>query len=76
MSETKAAFAERTKRSLNNTSNRHMEDYRYNYLYKMTEVVTTLKSRRKCLIDLKLKNIRSPGFRPFSTASHNENSED
>ena len=32
MSETKAAFAERTIRSLKNTLYRYMEDYGYNYI--------------------------------------------
>ena len=59
MSETKAAFAERTIRSLKNILYRHMEDNGYTYIHKLTEFVKTLNSRRICSIDLipmKVKN--------------------
>ena len=46
MSETKAAFAERTRRSLNNILYRYMEDNGYKYIHKLTQFVTTLNSRR------------------------------
>ena len=46
MSETKAAFAERTIRSLKNILNRYMEDYGYNYIHKLTQFITTLNSRK------------------------------
>ena len=59
MSETKAAFAERTIRSLKNILYRYMEDKRYKYFHKLTQIVTTLNSRRNCSIDLIPKNIKN-----------------
>ena len=44
MSETKAAFAERTKRSLKNKLYRYMEDIGYKYILKLTQFITTLDS--------------------------------
>ena len=46
MSENKAAFAERTIRSLKNRLQCYMEDNRYKYIHKLTQFVTTLNSRR------------------------------
>ena len=62
MSETKAAFAERTIRSLKNILYRYMEDDRYKYIHKLTQFVTTLNSRRNCLIDLIPKNVKNSDF--------------
>ena len=45
MSETKAAFAERTIRSLKNILYRSMEDNGYKYNHKLTQFGTTLNSR-------------------------------
>ena len=59
MSETKAAFAERTIRSLENILYRYMEDNGYKYIHKLTQFVTTLISRRNCSVDLIPKNVRS-----------------
>ena len=59
MSETKAAFAERTIRSLKKILYRYMEDNGYNYIHKLTHFVTTLSSRRKCSIDLIPKNVKN-----------------
>ena len=56
MSETKAAIAERTIRSLKNLLYRYMEDNRYKYFHKLTHLFRTLKSRRLDLIPKKLKN--------------------
>ena len=61
-SETKAAFAERTIRSLKNILQRYMEDNGYKYIHKVTQFVTTLKSRRNCLIDLIPKNVKNSDF--------------
>ena len=44
MSETRAAFAERTIRSLKNILYRYMEDNGYKYIHKLTQIVTTLNS--------------------------------
>ena len=61
-SETKAAFAERTIRSLKNILYRYMEDNGYNYIHKLTQFVTTLNSRRNCSIDLIPKNVKNSDF--------------
>ena len=52
MSETKAAFAERTIRSLKNNLYRYMEDFGYKYLHKLLQFITTLNSRRNSSIDM------------------------
>ena len=62
MIETKAAFAERTKGSLENILYPYMEDNAYKYFHKMTQFVTTLNSRRNCSIDLIPKNVKSSDF--------------
>ena len=46
MSETKAAFAERTVRFLKNILYRYMEDNGYKYIRILTQFVTTLNSRQ------------------------------
>ena len=62
MSETKAAFAERTIRSLKIILYRYMESNGYLYFHKLTQFVTTLISRRKCSIDLIPKNVKNSDF--------------
>ena len=62
MSETKAAFAERTIQSLKNIPYRYMEDNGYNYIHILTQFVTTLSSRRNCSIDLIPKNLKNSDF--------------
>ena len=62
MSETKAAFAERTIRSLKNILYRYMEDNGYKYIHKLTQFVTTLISRRNCSMDLIPKNVKNSDF--------------
>ena len=62
MSETKAAFAERTMQSLKNTLYRYKEDIGYKYIHKLTQFFTTLNSRRKCLIDVIPKNVKNSAF--------------
>ena len=52
MSDTKAAFAERTIRYLKNILYRYMEDYGYKDIHKLTQSVTTVNSRRNSSIDL------------------------
>ena len=46
MTETKAAFAERTRRSLKNILYRYMEDFGYKYKHKLPHFITTLNSRK------------------------------
>ena len=62
MSETKAAFAESTIRSLKNILYRYMEDTGYKHVHKLTHFVTTLNSRRNCSIDLIPKNVKNSDF--------------
>ena len=62
MSETKAAFAERTIRSVKNITYRYMEDNGYKYIHILTKFVTTLNSRRNCSVDLKPKNVNNSDF--------------
>ena len=62
VSETKDAFAERTKRSLKNILYRYMEDNGYKYFHKLTEFITTLNSRRKRSIALIPKNVKNTDF--------------
>ena len=62
MTETKAAFAERTIRSLKTKLYRYMEDNGDKYIHKLTQFVTTLNSRRNCSIDLIPKNVINSQF--------------
>ena len=62
MGETKAAFAERTIRSLKSIFYRYMEDNGYKYIHQLTQFVTTLSSRRNCLIDLIANNVKNSDF--------------
>ena len=62
MSETKAAFAERTIRSLKIIFYRYMEDNGYKYIHKLTQFVTTLNSRGNCSIDLIQKKVKNSDF--------------
>ena len=62
MSETKAEFAERTNRSLKIILYRYIEDNGYKYIHKLTRFVTTLNSRRFCLIDLIPKIVKNSDF--------------
>ena len=58
MSENKAAFAERTIRSLKNKLYRYMDNTGYKYIHKLTQFVATLNSRRNFSIDLIPKNVK------------------
>ena len=62
MSETKAAFDERTIRSLKNILYRYMENNGYIYIHKLTQFVTTLISRRNCSTELIPKNAKNFGI--------------
>ena len=62
MSKTKAAFAERTIRSLKNILYRYMEDNGYKYIHKLIQLVTTLNSQRHFSIGLIPKNVKSSDF--------------
>ena len=62
MSETKAAFAQRTIRSLKNTLYRYMEDFGYKYTHKRPQFITTLNSRRYSWIDMRPKTVKNRDF--------------
>ena len=62
MSDAKAAFAERTKWSLEHILYRYMEANGYKYIYELTHFVTTLKSRRNCSIDLIPRMVKYSDF--------------
>ena len=53
MSATKAAFDERTIRSLKNILYRYMKVFGYKYIHKLPQFITTLNSRRKNSIDMR-----------------------
>ena len=62
MSQTKAAFAERTIRSLKNILYRYMEDYGYKYINKLPQFITTLNSRRSSSIDMRPNTVKNCDF--------------
>ena len=62
MSETKAAFAERTIRSLKNIHYRYMEDYAYKYIHKLPQFTTTLNSRRNSSVIMRHNTVRNCDF--------------
>ena len=56
-SETKAAFAERTIRSLKNFLYCYMEDYGYKYIHKLPQFFAAMNSRNNRIIDLKSNHV-------------------
>ena len=60
--ETRAAFAERTIRSLKNILYRYIEDFGYKYIHKLPEFVTTLNSRRNSSIDMGPNTVKNCDF--------------
>ena len=62
MSETQAAFADRTIRSLKNTLYRYMEDNGFKHIHKLSQFVTTLISRKKLSTDSMPKNVKNSNF--------------
>ena len=63
MSETKAAFAERTIRSLKNILYRYMEDYGYKYIHKLPQIIATFSSRRNSSIDIRHNTVKNCDFK-------------
>ena len=61
-SETKAAFAERTIRSLKNILYRYMEDFGYKYIHKLPQFITTLNCRRNSSIDMRPSTVKNYDF--------------
>ena len=62
MSQTKAAFAERTIRSLKNILYCYMEDYGYNYFHKLPQFIATMNSRNNRSIDMKPSYVKNSDF--------------
>ena len=62
MSETKAAFAERTIRSLKNIHYRYREDHGYKYKHRLPQFSTTFNSRRNSSIDMRPNAVKNCDF--------------
>ena len=62
MSGTKAALAERTKRSLKNILYRYMEDYGYKYIHKLPQFFATMNSRNNRSIDMRPNHVKNSDF--------------
>ena len=62
MSETKAAFAERTIRPLRNILYRYMEDFGYKYIHKLPHYITSLNSRTNSSIDMRPNTVKNRDF--------------
>ena len=62
MNETKAAFAERTIRSLKNILYHYMEDHGYKYIHKLPEFIATMNSRNNRGIDMKPNHVKNSNF--------------
>ena len=62
MTETKAAFAERSIRSLKNFLYRYMEVYGYKYTHKLPQFNATMSFTNYRSIDMKPNRIMNPDF--------------
>ena len=62
MNETKAAFAERTIRSLKNILYRYMEGFGYKYIHKLPQFINTLNSRRNSSEDMRPNTVKNCDF--------------
>ena len=60
--ETKAAFAERTIRSLKNILYRYIEDYGYKYIHKVPQFIATMNSRNNHSVDIKPNRDKNSEF--------------
>ena len=70
MSETKAAFAERTRRSLKNILYRYMEDFGYKYIHKLLQFITTLNSRRNSSTNMRPNTVKNCDFISILYSKH------
>ena len=62
LTETKAAIAERTMRSLKNVLYCSMEDYGYKYFHKKPQFIATMMSRNNRSIDMKPNHVKNSDF--------------
>ena len=65
MSETKAAIAERTIRSLKNILYRYMEDYGHKYSHKLPQFIAKMNSGNNRIIDVKPNHVKISDFMPI-----------
>ena len=70
MSETKAAFPERTIRSLKKIPYRYMEDFGYKYIHKLPKFSTTFNSGRNSSIDLRPNTVKNCDFLSILYSKH------
>ena len=70
MCETKAAFAERTIRSLKNILYRYMEGFGYKYIHKLPQFIDTLNPRRNSSIDMRPKTVKNCDFMSILYSKH------
>ena len=61
-SEAKAAFAERTLRSLKKILYRYMKDFGYKYIHKLPQFITALNSGRNNSIDMRPSTVKNCDF--------------
>ena len=61
-SETKAAFAEHTIRSLKNILYRYMEEYVYNNIHELPQFISTSNSGRNSAIDMRPNTVKKWDF--------------
>ena len=73
MSETRAAFAERTIGSLKNIFYRYMEDFGYKYVHKLPQFITTLNCRRNSSIDMRPNTVKFCDFMSIVYSNFYEN---
>ena len=62
MSGSKAAFAERTIRSLKNILYRYMEDFGYKYIHKLPQFINTLNCRPKSSTAMRPNTVKNCHF--------------
>ena len=62
LTETKAASAERTIRSLKNILYRYMEDYGYKYIPKLRQFIARMSSRNNRSLDMKRNHVKNSDF--------------
>ena len=65
MSETKAAFAESTIRSLKDNLYCYMEDCGYKYIHKLRQFIATKNSRNNHSFDMKPNHVKNSDFMPI-----------
>ena len=73
MSETIAAFAERTIRSLKNILYRYMKDYAYKYIQIFTQFLATMNSRNNRRMHMKPNHAKILNLCQYFTVNHSEN---